>query len=86
MTGGRGVDLVLDSVGKATLVDPGFRHSAALKDLLRPFNATLMRRHPVSTRVNFVKNDDPECAAALQAVNAAGATERVRSWPASPGT
>jgi hypothetical protein len=42
--------------------------------MLIPFDATLMRRYPVSTRVNFVKNDDPECAAALQTVNAAGAT------------
>jgi hypothetical protein len=42
--------------------------------MLNPFDATLMRRYPVSTRVNFVKNDDPECAAALKAVNAAGAT------------
>jgi hypothetical protein len=34
--------------------------------MLNPFDATLMRRYPVSTRVNFVKNDDPECAAALE--------------------
>jgi putative SOS response-associated peptidase YedK len=55
-------------------LDPGFRRVDALKEMLNPFDATLMRRYPVSTRVNFVKNDDPECAAALEAVNAAGAT------------
>jgi putative SOS response-associated peptidase YedK len=55
-------------------LDPEFRRAEALQAILRPFNATLMRRYPVSTRVNFVKNDDPECAAALQAVSAAGAT------------
>jgi putative SOS response-associated peptidase YedK len=55
-------------------LDPGFRRVDALKEMLNPFDATLMRRYPVSTRVNFVKNDDPECAAPLQAVNAAGAT------------
>ena len=55
-------------------LDPGFRRVDALKEMLNPFDATLMRRYPVSTRVNFVKNDDPECAAALKAVNAAGAT------------
>ena len=55
-------------------LDPGFRRVDALKEMLNPFDATLMRRYPVSTRVNFVKNDDPECATALQAVNAAGAT------------
>ena len=55
-------------------LDPGFGRADALKEMLNPFDATLMRRYPVSTRVNFVKNDDPECAAALEAVNAAGAT------------
>ena len=55
-------------------LDPGFRRAETLQAILRPFNATLMRRYPVSTRVNFVKNDDPVCAAALQAVSAAGAT------------
>jgi putative SOS response-associated peptidase YedK len=54
-------------------LDPGFGRADALKEMLNPFDATLMRRYPVSTRVNFVKNDDPECAA-LQAVNGAGAT------------
>jgi putative SOS response-associated peptidase YedK len=55
-------------------LDPGFKRTAALKEMLSPFNATLMKRYPVSTRVNFVKNDDPECAAALQAITVAGAT------------
>ena len=55
-------------------LDPGFKRTESLKGMLSPFDATLMKRYPVSTRVNFVKNDDPECAAALQAVNAVGAT------------
>jgi len=55
-------------------LDPGFRHVEPLKEMLGPFDATLMKRYPVSRRVNFVKNDDPECAAALQAANAAGAS------------
>jgi putative SOS response-associated peptidase YedK len=54
-------------------LDPGFGRIDALKEMLNPFDATLMSRYPVSTRVNFVKNDDPECAAALEAANAAGA-------------
>jgi putative SOS response-associated peptidase YedK len=44
-------------------LDPGFRRADVLKKMLNPFDATLMRRYPVSTRVNFVRNDDPECAA-----------------------
>ena len=55
-------------------LDPWFKRAEALKEMLSPFDATLMKRYPVSTRVNFVRNDDPECAAPLQAVNAAGAT------------
>jgi putative SOS response-associated peptidase YedK len=55
-------------------LDPGFRRIDALKEMLNPLDATLMRRYPVSTRVNFVKNDDPEYVAALQAINAAGTT------------
>jgi putative SOS response-associated peptidase YedK len=54
-------------------LDPGFKRTEAFKEMLSPFDATLMKRYPVSSRVSFVKNDDPECAAALQAVNAAGA-------------
>jgi putative SOS response-associated peptidase YedK len=55
-------------------LDPEFRREEALQAILRPFDASQMKRYPVSTRVNFVKNDDPECAVALPAVNAAGAT------------
>jgi putative SOS response-associated peptidase YedK len=47
-------------------LDPGFKHTDDLKELLRPYDATLMRRYPVSTRVNLVKNDDPECAMELK--------------------
>jgi len=43
-------------------LDPGFRRVDALKDMLNPFDATLMRRYAVSTRVNNVTNDDGECS------------------------
>jgi putative SOS response-associated peptidase YedK len=36
-------------------------NTEAVLKLLRPFNGQ-MRGFPVSTRVNFVQNDDPECA------------------------
>lgn len=42
----------------------------ALKELLGPYDAALMKGYPVSTRVNFVKNDDPQCVAALQGASA----------------
>ena len=47
-------------------LDPGFKQTDDLKELLRPFEAELMKRYPVSTRVNLVKNDDPDCALELK--------------------
>ncbi len=44
-------------------LDPGLTRVDALTELLTPFDATLMKRFAVSTHINFVKNDDPECAA-----------------------
>jgi putative SOS response-associated peptidase YedK len=43
-------------------LDPGFQKADAVCDLLKPFDAALMRRYPVNSRINFVKNDDPACA------------------------
>ena len=43
-------------------LDPGFKGTDDLRELLRPYEPSLMRRYPVSTRVNLVKNDDPYCA------------------------
>lgn len=43
-------------------LDPAFRDTASLSEMLRPFDAGLMRRCPVSTRVNNAQNDDAECA------------------------
>lgn len=43
-------------------LDPGIQDPARVADLLRPFEAQRMKKFAVSTRVNSVKNDDPECA------------------------
>jgi putative SOS response-associated peptidase YedK len=43
-------------------LDPGFHNIDAVCDLLKPFDAHLMRRYEVSSRVNSVKNDDAACA------------------------
>ena len=42
-------------------LDPGFKNVAELANLLVPFDATQMRCFRVSTRVNAVSNDDPDC-------------------------
>jgi putative SOS response-associated peptidase YedK len=52
-------------------LDPGVRDVAAVEKLLKPYDATLMRCYPVSTRINRVANDGEECSrpAKLQAQN-----------------
>lgn len=44
-------------------LDPRLTRADAVTELLTPFDATLMKRFAVSKRINFVKNDDPDCAA-----------------------
>jgi putative SOS response-associated peptidase YedK len=44
-------------------LDPGFADVAAVSELLKPFDARLMKSYPVSARVGNVANDDAECCA-----------------------
>jgi putative SOS response-associated peptidase YedK len=39
------------------------RKADASSELLKPCDPRLMRRYPVSTRINHVANDDGECSA-----------------------
>jgi putative SOS response-associated peptidase YedK len=43
---------------------------AAASELLKPYDARLMRSYPVSTRISSVVNDDPECSALVELVEA----------------
>ena len=43
-------------------LDPSLRDAAKAAALLQPFASNLMRRYPVSTRVNGVANEGPECS------------------------
>lgn len=47
-------------------LDPAFKQTEAIGELLRPFDAGLMNRYPVSARLNRVENDDPECAVRIE--------------------
>jgi len=47
-------------------LDPGMRDEGAASGLLRPGDARMMRRYPVSTRINRVANDDEECSAPVE--------------------
>jgi putative SOS response-associated peptidase YedK len=39
---------------------------AAASELLKPYDARLMRCYPVSTRINRVANDDEECSTTVE--------------------
>jgi putative SOS response-associated peptidase YedK len=43
-------------------LDPGMQNVAAISELLKPYDAQLMRCYPVSSRVNHVGNDDQGCS------------------------
>lgn len=43
-------------------LDPGMQNLAAISEMLKPYDARLMRCYPVSTRINHVANDDEECS------------------------
>jgi putative SOS response-associated peptidase YedK len=43
-------------------LDPGVTNAALVADCLKPFEARLMKKYPVSSRVNHSANDDEECA------------------------
>jgi putative SOS response-associated peptidase YedK len=47
-------------------LDPGMQNIAAISELLRPYDAVLMRYFPVSTRINHVANDDAECCRPME--------------------
>jgi putative SOS response-associated peptidase YedK len=44
-------------------LDPRMQDVESAVALLKPFDATRMRRYPVSTRVNLVTNEGPGCSA-----------------------
>lgn len=48
-------------------LDPGMHDVKAVSDMLKPYDARLMRSYPVSSRVNHVANDDEGCSAPVEA-------------------
>ena len=43
-------------------LDPGMNNVQVISELLKPYDAKLMRAYPVSTQINHVGNDDEECS------------------------
>jgi putative SOS response-associated peptidase YedK len=58
--------VILDPDSYDLWLDPGMTNVAAASELLKPCDARLMRCYPVSTRINSVGNDDPECCQPVQ--------------------
>jgi putative SOS response-associated peptidase YedK len=48
------------------ILDPGMQNMRVVSDMLKPYDARMMRRYPVSSRVNSVANDDAECSMPMQ--------------------
>jgi putative SOS response-associated peptidase YedK len=51
-------------------IDPGMRDVSTAAEMLRPYDARAMRCYPVSSRVNNVANDDEDCGARVEIVQA----------------
>ncbi len=53
--------VILDPDNYDLWLDPGMQNVAAISELLKPYDASLMRSYPVGRRINHVGNDDEEC-------------------------
>jgi putative SOS response-associated peptidase YedK len=62
--------VILDPDGYDLWLDPGMRDPSVASELLKPYDARLMRAYPVSTRINHVANDDAACSALVELVQA----------------
>lgn len=54
--------VILDRECYELWLDPGMQNVAAVSELLKPYDARLMRSYPISTRINHVANDDEDCS------------------------
>jgi putative SOS response-associated peptidase YedK len=62
--------VILDPNSYDLWLDPEMQNVAAISELLKPYDARLMRCYPVSTRINHVANDDAECSRPVEIVEA----------------
>jgi len=62
--------VILDPDAYDLWLDPGMKDVSAASELLKPFDARLMRSYPVSSRINRVVNDDLECSAPVELAEA----------------
>lgn len=60
--------VILSSDSYDLWLDPRMQDVAAAANLLRPYDARLMRCYPVSSRISYVVNDDEECSRSIEVV------------------
>jgi len=54
--------VILDRECYELWLDPGVTSVEVISELLKPFDARLMRCYPISAKVNHVANDDEACS------------------------
>ena len=64
------IPVILDRDSYDLWLDPGMQNVAAISEMLKPYDARLMRCYPVSSRINHVANDDEECSRPVEPVQA----------------
>lgn len=62
--------VILDPDCYELWLDPGMQNLRVVTDMLKPYDARMMRSYPVSSRVNSVANDDAECSTPTQPTSA----------------
>jgi len=60
--------VILDADSYKLWLDHGIQEVSAVSELLRPCDARLLRCYPVSTKINYVVNDDAECSHPVEIV------------------
>jgi putative SOS response-associated peptidase YedK len=58
--------VILDPDSYDLWLDPGMKDKQEVSDLLKPYDARLMRCYSVSSRINSVVNDDADCSARIE--------------------
>jgi putative SOS response-associated peptidase YedK len=58
--------VILDPEGYDLWLDPRLQDVSVASELLKPYDARLMRCYPISARINHVANDDEECSTPVE--------------------
>src|SRR5579872_629999 len=62
--------VILDRESYDLWLDSGMTDVQVVSELLKPYDARLMRSYPISTRINHVANDDENCSRSVELVQA----------------